>query len=80
MTHYETLKEAKPLDDHRVAVVFDDDSRGVFDCAAYFTQPYWKKLSDPEFFKTAYVEYGHLTWPGDIDISPIEVWRDAVKS
>jgi len=77
MVEYETLKSARAIDDHRVAVVFDGGSEGVFDCAPYFGHSYWKKLNDPAFFKSAYVEYGHLTWPGDIDISPIEVWQDA---
>ena len=79
MIEYETLKEVRVIDNHRVAVVFDGGSTGVFDCAPYFNQSYWKKLSDPAFFKSAYVEYGHLTWPGDIDISPLEVWQDAKR-
>lgn len=79
MKKYETVKELKVLDDHRVSVVFDDGTKGIFDCKGYFNQPYWRKLGNPEFFSSAYVEYGHLTWPGDIDISPIEVWEDAVR-
>ena len=76
MTHYETLRDAQALDDHRVAVTFDSGTKAVFDCSGYFGRSYWKKLSDPVFFKSAHVEYGHLTWPGDIDISPLEVWED----
>ena len=79
MLEYETLKSVRVIDDHRVAVVFDGGGKAIFDCAPYFSQLYWKKLSDPAFFRSAYVEYGHLTWPGDIDISPIEVWQDAVR-
>lgn len=79
MVKYETLSAAKAIDDHRVAVVFEGGQKAVFDCTPYFSQLYWRKLNDPEFFKTAYVEYGHLTWPGDIDVSPIEVWQDAVR-
>lgn len=79
MKKYETVQELNVLDDHRVFVVFDDGTKGVFDCKGYFSQPYWRKLANPEFFRSAYVEFGHLTWPGDIDISPIEVWEDAVR-
>jgi len=79
MIKYETVKAATVIDDHRVVVTFDGGSTGVFDCAPYFKQSYWKKLNDAAFFKSAYVEYGHLTWPGDIDISPIEVWQDAKR-
>ena len=80
MEHYETVRLAKAIDGHRLSVVFDNDEAGIFDCSAYFLKPYWKKLSDPQFFKQVYVDYGHLTWPGDIDISPIEVWQDTVRS
>ena len=79
MVKDETLNAARVIDDHRVAVTFEGGQKAVFDCAPYFKQPYWRKLSDPEFFRTVYVDYGHLTWPGDIDISPIEVWQDAVR-
>jgi len=79
MLKYQTLKEAHVLDDSRVEVVFDNGEKGVFDCAPYFGQSYWRRLGDPAFFRQAYVEYGHLTWPGDIDISPIEVWQDAKR-
>ena len=76
MMYYETLKAAKAIDNHLVAVTFENGRQGVFDCAPYFSQSYWRKLKDPEFFKAAYVESGHLTWPGDIDISPLEVWEE----
>ena len=79
MVKYETLTSAKAIDNHRVAVTFEGGERGVFDCAPYFNQSYWKPLNDPSIFKGAYVEYGHLTWPGDIDISPLEVWEDTVR-
>lgn len=79
MVRYETLTEAHAIDDHRVAVTFEGGEKGVFDCSGYFAQPYWRKLRDPVFFGNVYVDYGHLTWPGDIDISPIEVWQDTVR-
>jgi len=80
MVRYQTLKDVHVLDDSRVAVVFDNGEKGVLDCSLYFSQSYWKRLGDPAFFRQAYVESGHLTWPGDIDISPIEVWQDAIRS
>ena len=79
MIKYETLAAAKAIDDHRLAVTFENGTQGVFDCAPYFNQPYWKKLKDPAFFRGVYVDYGHLTWPGDIDISPLEVWTDTIR-
>ena len=79
MIRYQTLSDATAIDHHRVQVTFDDGQKAILDCQPYFSQSYWRKLNDPAFFKMAHVEYGHLTWPGDIDISPLEVWQDAER-
>lgn len=74
------LTDAKAIDDHRVFVTFEGGQTGVFDCSGYFEKPYWRKLSNPAFFKCVYVSYGTLTWPDDIDIEPEEVWEDTVRA
>jgi len=80
VNYYEMLTDAKAIDDHRVFVTFEGGQTGLFDCSGYFGKPYWRKLSDPAFFKCAHVSYGTLTWPEDIDIEPEEVWEDAVRT
>lgn len=79
MKQYELIREAKAIDDHRVAVVFDNGEEGVFDCAAYMEDAYWRRLKSPAFFRRVKVECGTLCWPGDIDIDPEEVWEGAVR-
>lgn len=76
---YELVREATPLEGGRIDITFRDGKRGVFDCTPYFSESYWKRLSDPAFFKLVHVDYGTLTWPDDIDIAPEEVWRDTVR-
>ena len=78
--YFETLKEAKAIDDHRVAVVFRKGRKGVFDCAPYFGMGYYRKLNDPKFFKSAFVSCGDLAWPGDIDIGADDVWDEAIPA
>lgn len=75
---YELVSQVEPLENGRLAVVFRGGKQGIFDCKPYFTDPYWKRLADPSFFKLVHVDYGTLTWPNEIDIAPEEVWRDAV--
>lgn len=79
MDHFETLIDAKALDDHRVSVVFQGGSKGVFDCAPYFDLAYYKPLTNPVFFKLAHVSYGDLAWPNDIDIGADDVWDHTVR-
>ena len=78
MKYFETLKEAKVLDDHRVAVTFAKGRKGVFDCRPYFGVGYYSKLNDPAFFKCAFVSCGDLAWPGDIDIGCDDVWDETM--
>lgn len=79
MKEYELLKEAKAIDSHRVAVVFENGDKGVFDCAPYFDMGYYKPLTDPAVFKCVRVSYGWLNWPGDIDIGADDVWEGTVR-
>jgi len=74
MGHFETLKEARALDDHRVKVTFKGGRVGVFDCRPYFSAGYYKTLRNPEIFRMAHVSLGDLAWPGDIDIGSDDVW------
>ena len=39
---YELLKDATALDDYRVAVVFVNGERGIFDCRPYLSMGYYK--------------------------------------
>ena len=80
MKYFDTLKEAKAIDDHRVEVVFREGRRAVFDCRPYFGLGYYKKLNDPTFFKCAFVSCGDLAWPGDIDIGADDVWDEATPA
>ena len=70
---YELLKNATALDDYRVAVVFANGERGIFDCRPYLSMGCFKPLNDPALFKRVGVSYGWLNWPGDIDIGADDV-------
>lgn len=76
--YFETLKDAKALDSHRVAVTFANGRKGVFDCSRYFGMGYYRMLNNPAFFKRVFVSHGDLAWPKDIDIGCDDVWDDAV--
>lgn len=79
MKTYAPVVSARPLPDFRVKVVFDTGTSGVFDCKPLLSDPFWKRLSDPAFFRLVRAEYGTLVWPEDIDIAPEDVWEGTVK-
>ena len=80
MTELRQVTGAKPMDDTKVFVTFDNGVSGVFDCAPYLEDAYWQSLKSPSFFRQVKAEYGTLCWPNDIDIDPEEVWQDAVRT
>ena len=42
MKCFDTLKEATAIGDHRVAVVFREGRKAIFDCRPYFGLGYYK--------------------------------------
>jgi len=61
----------KPLDDHRLAIRFEDGIEGVIDIAS--TIPFegvFAPLADPKFFRQVRVneELGVLGWPNGADL------------
>jgi len=73
------IVKARPLEDYKVAVEFDNGECGVFDCARYLDQPYWKPLNDKSLFRQVHVSYGTLAWPNEIDVGPEDVWEFAER-
>ena len=77
---YVSVKQARPIDNNQVEVIFQNGMTGVFDCTPYLKDPFWKSLSEPAFFRQVRVEGGTLTWPNDVDIAPEEVWHQSVRT
>ena len=79
MLSYAKTISAKPLDDYKVAVVFNNGQRGVFDCRYLLDYEISASLADYSLFKQARAEHGTLCWPNDIDVAPETVWEESVK-
>ena len=79
MLSYAKTISAKPLDDYKVAVVFNTGQRGVFDCRYVLDNEISASLADYSLFKQVRAEHGTLCWPNDIDVAPETVWEESVK-
>ena len=69
----------KPLAGYKLDVEFDNGEKGVLDCTRYLNKPYWKRLNDPSFFNQAFISYGTVDWPEEIDIGPEDIWEFAER-
>lgn len=76
------VAEVHALPDYCLVVKFMDGTTGevdlsrlvISDSAGIFAQ-----LRDPELFARAYVEYGAVAWPGEIDLAPDAMYDEIKK-
>jgi len=67
------VRDVIPLPGYRLAVRFYDGTAGIVDMSQRVTSPeagVFAVLADPEHFAKVFVEYGAVTWPGEIDLAP----------
>ena len=53
-----------------LVLTFNKGERWRFDMRPYLHYPVFRRLENPGYFSLARVDYGTVTWPGDIDIAP----------
>ena len=56
--------------DFELVLTFASGERRRFDMRPYLHYPVFRRLENPGFFSLARIDYGTVTWPGDIDIAP----------
>lgn len=60
-----------------LSVRFDNGETRLFDAAPLLTRKCYASLKDRAFFGLASVQYGCVTWPGNIDIDPDWLYQDS---
>lgn len=61
----------RPLSDFRLWVRFNNNEAKIFDFKPLLKAPAFTPLSDPDTFRSVYIDYGVPTWDdGNIDIAP----------
>ena len=77
------MASVKALPGYRISVRFLDGTEGVVDVSLLVHSPsagVFAKLSDPLVFAQVDVEYGVVTWPGEIDLAPDAMYREIKAS
>lgn len=60
--------EAKP--DYILYMEFENGEKRLFDMSPLMDKKPFDQLRGPSRFAMAYVDYGTVVWPGNIDIAP----------
>lgn len=75
------LTKVKPLPDYELEVEFNDGTHGFVEMIKLITSDkagVFAVLQDKALFNKVHLEYGVLTWPGEIDLAP-DAMFDAIK-
>ncbi len=75
------IKSALIIGPWRLHVVFNDGLEGEVDLEPFIHAPsagVFEALRDPAVFAQAFLQWGALTWPGDLDLAP-DAMHEAIK-
>ena len=75
------VTNARPLDDYRVEVCFDDGREGMADLAEALDGPMFGPLKDPKVFRKFWIdeELQTIVWPNGADLAPEYVYYRAFR-
>ena len=72
------------LDNYRLLVEFNGGENRVYDVLPLLSKPVFSFLSDVKVFRSAYIEYGAVTWRdkdgNEIDICPDKMYMDSTAA
>ena len=75
------LIKVKPLPNYELEVEFNDGTHGFVEMIKLIMSEHagvFAALKNKDIFNMVHLEYGVLTWPGEIDLAP-DVMHDVVK-
>ena len=75
------LTKVTPLANYELEVEFNDGAHGIVEMIKLIMSDragVFSALKDCDLFNKAHLEYGVLTWPGEIDLAP-DAMHDAIK-
>lgn len=64
------ILEVAAWSDHQLKLCFASGEERLFDIRPYLDRGVFHRLRDPRLFAQARVDFGTVTWPGELDIAP----------
>jgi len=72
------VNAVEAVSDFGLILTFNNGERRRFDMRPYLHYPVFRRLENPGYFSLARIDYGTVTWPGDIDIAPETLYECSV--
>ncbi len=76
------VEQVQALQGYRLKVRFMDGLEGEAHLAAMLASPdagVFASLRDPALFEQVFVQYGAVTWPGELDLAP-DAMHERIKA
>ena len=74
------VQSVRPLDDHRLDLLFENGERRVFDITPYLQRGVFVRLQNQAVFRSARVVAGSVEWPGELDLSYDTLYLESVPA
>ena len=72
---YPAVTALECKEDYILLVVFDNGERGLLDMKPYLNFGVFKKIQEPDAFKTAHVSFDTIAWKSGADLAPEFVYK-----
>jgi len=72
------VNSVEPVSDFGLLLTFTGGEKRHFDMRPYLHFPVFRRLETPSYFALARVDYGTVTWPGEIDIAPETLYAKSI--
>ena len=76
---YHAIVEAKPLDNYRLLIKFDNGEEKVFDMTPYLGTGKFVELRDIALFNSVTVKYDTVEWANKLDLDPEMLYEKSAE-
>ena len=60
--------------EYRLLLEYENGESRLFDATPYLDRGVFTRLKEPRLFAQARIEFGTVTWPGELDIAPATLY------
>lgn len=75
---YLSVISAKPLDDYKLLIGFENNEQKIFDVKPYLEIGKFKELKDEKLFRTVKVKFDSIEWDNMLDLDPELLYKKGV--
>ena len=77
---YLSIISAKPLDDYRLSLVFENSEEKIFDVKPYLEIGKFRELKDVNVFNTVKVKFDSIEWDNMLDFDPELLYQKGIAA